>query len=182
MRRSSSATASDSWRQTARKNGPFRYATYEEAKEKLNPQDAEALCTMLKSVAEAEEIAVSATLVKEPTSRSRQGDLPVESEMEQTEPGRQSRQGDRPVDPYSGQAQPGRQSRQGDLPAEGVDPEFDALLFALTAIRFDNILQALDAGPGSAEVSVITAAQWEHGLRMTPTSTRASGYLYAQRR
>ena len=63
--------------ETARKkDGPFRYATYAEAKEKLNPQDSEALCTMLKSIAEAEEIAVSATLV-EPTRQSRQGDLPV---------------------------------------------------------------------------------------------------------
>jgi hypothetical protein len=38
-----------------------------------------------------------------------------------------------------------------------VDPDFDAMLFALTGIRFDNMLQALDAGPGSAEESAMAA-------------------------
>ena len=83
--------------ETARKkDGPFRYATFDEAKEKLNPQDAEALCIMLKSIAEAEEIAVSAATLVEPTRQSRQGDLPGDSEMDQAEPTRQSRQGDLP--------------------------------------------------------------------------------------
>ena len=137
-----------------KKNGPFRYATYEEAKEKLNPQDAKALSVMPESAAEADEGIASVNMV-EPTRQSRQGDLPAKLETGQAEPGRQSRQGDRPADPDSWQAR--RQSRQGDLPAEGEDPEFDALLFSLTGIRFDNILQALEAGPGSAEVSVVAA-------------------------
>ena len=142
-----------------KKNGPFRYATYEEARKNLNKQDAEAIRVMFESTAEAGEGAASANMV-EPTRQSRQGDQPEEGlETGQAEPERQSRQGDLP-----GRARSGRQSRQGDLPAEGVDPEFDAMFFALTVIRFDNILQALEAGPGSADVAVVAAgAQAENG-------------------
>ena len=52
-----------------KKNGPFRYATYEEAKEKLNPQDAKALSVMPESAAEADEGIASVNMV-EPTRQS----------------------------------------------------------------------------------------------------------------
>ena len=59
-----------------------------------------------------------------------------------------------------------------------MNPVFDALLFALTTIRFDNVWRALDAGPGSAEEPVIAAGaridddegQYE-GIGLPPRST-----------